>query len=146
MHQFVMSEFNALFDRYTIHLVNSLNAGKVNFTETPESTSGAMGAEATLKCATNGRIERCAWSWRPLTATSEVEDVTMREFPSQGDLGRSCNLVFDSLKMENQGYWTCHVYLAGLNTVMTTDQAKLTVYEEGKHKCIPKKFHSSYNQ
>ena len=106
-------------------------AGKVNFTEVPESTSGPLGVETTLRCATNGRIERCAWSWRPLTATSEVEDVTLHEFPSQGDLGRNCNLVFDPLKVEHQGYWTCRVYLAGLNTVMTTEQAKLTVYEEG---------------
>lgn len=104
----------------------------MNFTETPESTSAAIGSSTTLRCATNGRAERCAWNWRPLdSASSEVEGITRREFPSDGDLGRNCSLTLDELTSEQQGYWSCRVYLAGVSSDMSTAPAKLTVYEEG---------------
>ena len=104
--------------------------GKVNFTETPEPTSAALGGEATLRCATNGRIERCAWSWRPLGSDAATEPTLMREFPSHGDLGRNCSLSLQSVTLEEQGYWTCQVFLA--SSVMVPPAAKLTVYEEGE--------------
>ena len=104
----------------------------MNFTETPEATSAALGSGATLHCATNGRVERCAWLWRPLTAAPDAEPTALREFPSHGDLGRNCSLSLPSVSLDDQGYWTCQVYLAGLSTLMSPPPAKLTVYEEGE--------------
>lgn len=104
----------------------------MNFTETPEGTSAALGSEATLRCATNGRIERCAWSWRGLGNSADAETQTLHEFPSHGDLGRNCSLTLSNVSTNEQGYWTCHVYLAGTNSEMTPPPpAKLTVYQEG---------------
>ncbi|OXU24966.1 hypothetical protein TSAR_000925 [Trichomalopsis sarcophagae] len=111
--------------------VTLLPSGKVNFTETPENTSAAVGSEATLRCATNGRIERCAWTWRALGSPSDAEPQTLHEFPSHGDLGRNCSLTLNNVGTDEQGYWTCHVYLAALNSEMTPPPpAKLTVYQE----------------
>ncbi|XP_014209538.1 uncharacterized protein LOC106640124 isoform X2 [Copidosoma floridanum] len=111
-------------------------SGKLNFTETPESTSVALGSEATLHCATNGKIERCAWSWRPLVPgnnLSSTESKILHEFPSHGELGRNCSLTLASVTLEEQGYWTCQVYgSVGAGPMLPPSPAKLGVYEEGE--------------
>ncbi|XP_033211015.1 uncharacterized protein LOC117169041 isoform X2 [Belonocnema kinseyi] len=108
--------------------VTLLPSGKVNFVETPEDTSVQIGTEATLKCVTNGRVEKCAWSWRPLSGSED--EVTIHEFPSKGEVGRDCSLNLPRVYAKEQGFWSCHVSIPGINTMLSSSSAKLTMYEQ----------------
>uniref|UniRef100_A0ABD2VUD4 Ig-like domain-containing protein n=1 Tax=Trichogramma kaykai TaxID=54128 RepID=A0ABD2VUD4_9HYME len=109
--------------------VTLLPSGKVNFTETPKDVSTPRGSQTSLSCASNGRVESCAWSWRPLNSPPDTETKTLR-FPSHGDLGRNCSLKLTNLSLDDEGHWTCRIYLGGVN-VLTSPPAKITVYLEG---------------
>lgn len=87
--------------------------------------------EATLKCVTSSRVEKCTWTWKPLHSNNP--EIVVDEFPSNNDLGRDCSLHLPHLHAEKQGYWSCQVSIASLNTVLTSPPAKLTVYEQGRH-------------
>ena len=108
---------------------NFVDPGKVNFVETPDDTSVQIGTEATLKCVTNGRVEKCAWSWRPLSGSED--EVTIHEFPSKGEVGRDCSLNLPRVYAKEQGFWSCHVSIPGINTMLSSPSAKLTMYEQG---------------
>lgn len=104
----------------------------MNFVETPEDTSVQIGTEAILKCVTNGRVEKCAWSWRPLSGNED--DIIIHEFPSKGEVGRDCSLNLPRVYAKEQGFWCCQVSVPGSNTILSSPIAKLTMYEQGNKK------------
>ncbi|XP_011707786.1 PREDICTED: uncharacterized protein LOC105462686 [Wasmannia auropunctata] len=108
--------------------VSLLPTAKVSFVEEPTDTAVPVGTDATLKCITSSRVEKCVWTWKPLHG-SEPE-VVLDEFPSNGDLGRDCSLHLPHVYAEKQGYCSCQVSIVSLNTVLTTSPAKLVVYEQ----------------
>lgn len=93
-------------------------------------TAVLVGTEATLKCVTSSRVEKCAWTWKPLHSSDP--EIVVEEFPSSGDLGRDCSLHLPHVRTEKQGHWGCQVSIASLNTVLTSPLVKLTVYEQGE--------------
>ncbi|XP_046481571.1 uncharacterized protein [Neodiprion pinetum] len=108
-------------------VVTLLPPAKVSFVETPEDTSVPIGTEANLNCITNVRVEKCAWTWKPLTG-SDAETV-VEEFASKGDLGRDCSLSLPQVYREQQGLWACQVYLPSQNAMQSSPLVKLTVFE-----------------
>ncbi|XP_018049500.1 PREDICTED: uncharacterized protein LOC108687963 isoform X2 [Atta colombica] len=108
--------------------VSLLPTAKVSFVEVPTDTAVPVGAEATLKCVTSSRVEKCVWTWKPLHGSDP--EIVLNEFPSNGDLGRDCSLHFPHVYTEKQGYWSCQVSIVSLNTVLTSPLAKLVVYEQ----------------
>ncbi|XP_053972302.1 uncharacterized protein LOC128873055 [Hylaeus volcanicus] len=112
--------------------VSLLPTAKVSIVEMPTDTSAAIGTEATLKCVTSSRVEKCAWSWKPLHGNDP--EVVVQEFPSNGDLGRDCSLTLSRVSTENQGQWACQVSISSLNTVQTSPYVKLTVFEQDEVK------------
>lgn len=96
----------------------------------PANTTVPVGTEATLKCVTSSRVEKCVWTWKPLHSSDP--EIVLHEFPSNGDLGRDCSLHLTHVDAEKQGHWSCQVSIVSLNTVLTSPSAKLTVYEQGK--------------
>ena len=119
-----------------------ISIAKVNFVETPEDTVVQIGTDATLKCATNGRVEKCAWLQRSLSGNAE--DTIVKEFPSSGDLGKDCSLNLPRVTMEEQGFWSCQVSISSLNNVLTTSPAKLTVYEKGRDQYFWNRVHELF--
>ncbi|XP_076391809.1 uncharacterized protein LOC100883410 isoform X1 [Megachile rotundata] len=112
--------------------VSLLPTAKVNFVEMPTDTSVPIGTEATLKCVTSSRVEKCTWTWKPLRG-SEPEMV-VQEFPSNGDLGRDCSLTIAQVYAEKQGQWACQVSISSLNTVLTSPYVKLIAFEQDEVK------------
>ncbi|XP_076244808.1 uncharacterized protein LOC143185572 isoform X2 [Calliopsis andreniformis] len=112
--------------------VTLLPTAKVSFIETPTNTSAAIGTEATLKCITNSRVEKCTWTWKSLHG--DDPEVVVQEFPSNGDLGRDCSLTLPRVQAEKQGQWACQVSISSPNTVLTSQYAKLTVFEQDEVK------------
>lgn len=112
--------------------VSLLPTAKVSFVETPANTSAPIGTEATLKCITNSRVEKCTWTWKPLHGNDP--EVVVEEFPSNGDLGRDCSLTLPRVYAEKQGQWACKVSISSLNTVLSSPYVKLTVYEQDEVK------------
>ncbi|XP_012286441.1 uncharacterized protein LOC105702990 [Orussus abietinus] len=112
--------------------VTLLPSAKTNFVEVPEDTSVPLGTEALLKCVTSGRVDKCSWTWRPLTGSNA--EVIVREFPSGGDLGRDCSLKLPRVFAEEQGHWGCQVSITSLNTILSSPIAKVTVFEEDEVK------------
>lgn len=108
--------------------VSLLPTAKVSFVEVPTDTAVPVGAEATLKCVTSSRVEKCVWTWKPLHGSDP--EIVLNEFPSNGDLGRDCSLHLPHVYTEKQGYWSCQVSIVSLNTVLTSPPAKLVVYEQ----------------
>ncbi|XP_018338700.1 PREDICTED: uncharacterized protein LOC108746424 [Trachymyrmex septentrionalis] len=108
--------------------VSLLPTAKVSFVEMPTDTAVPVGAEATLKCVTSSRVEKCVWTWKPLHGSDP--EIVLNEFPSNGDLGRDCSLHLPHVYAEKQGYWSCQVSIVSLNTVLTSPPAKLVVYEQ----------------
>lgn len=103
---------------------------KVSFVQVPTDTAVPVGTEATLKCVTSSRVEKCTWTWRPLH--SNDPEIVVEEFPSNSDLGRDCSLYFPHVYTEKQGLWGCQVSIASLSTVLTSPAVKLTVFEQGE--------------
>ncbi|XP_071640471.1 uncharacterized protein [Temnothorax longispinosus] len=101
---------------------------KVSFVEVPTDTAVPVGAEATLKCVTSSRVEKCVWTWKPLHGSDP--EIVLDRFPSNGDLGRDCSLHLSHVYSEKQGHWSCQVAIVSLNTVLTSPPAKLMVYEQ----------------
>ncbi|XP_078044073.1 uncharacterized protein LOC144473759 isoform X2 [Augochlora pura] len=112
--------------------VSLLPTAKVSFVEMPSDTSAPIGTEASLKCITSSRVEKCTWTWKPLHG--EDPEVVAQEFPSNGDLGRDCSLTIPRVYAEKQGQWACQVSISSLNTVLTSPYAKLTVFEQDEVK------------
>lgn len=110
-------------------LINS--PAKVKFVEVPTDTTVLLGTEATLKCVTSSRVEKCTWMWKPLHSSDS--EIVVDEFPSSGDLGRDCSLYLPQVYAEKQGHWTCQVSIASLNTVLTSPSIKVTIFEQGRH-------------
>ncbi|XP_015596634.1 uncharacterized protein LOC107268400 [Cephus cinctus] len=108
--------------------VSLLPSAKLSFAETPEDTSVPIGSETTLKCVTTSRVEKCAWTWKPLSGSDS--EIVVREFPSKGDLGRDCSLELAHVFTEEQGHWGCRVSVTTLNTMLASPIAKLTVFEQ----------------
>lgn len=102
---------------------------KVSFVEMPTDTSVLIGTEATLKCVTSSRVEKCTWTWKPLHGNEP--EIVVQEFSSNGDLGRDCSLTLPRVYAEKQGQWACQVSISSLNTILTSPFAKLTVFEQG---------------
>lgn len=115
----------------TIFLSRRPIPAKVSFVDVPMDTAVPIGTETVLKCITSSRVEKCAWTWKPLNGI-DSENVIVDEFPSNGDLGRDCSLHLPQVRAEKQGNWACQVSIASLNTVLTSPFAKLTVFEQGK--------------
>ncbi|XP_025994491.1 uncharacterized protein LOC105195491 [Solenopsis invicta] len=112
--------------------VSLLPTAKVSFVEVPTDTAVPVGTEATLKCVTSSRVEKCVWMWKPLHGSDA--EVVLDEFPSKGDLGRDCSLHLPHVYTEKQGHWSCQVSIMSLNTLLTSPPAKLTVYEQDEVK------------
>ncbi|EFN87785.1 Peroxidasin-like protein [Harpegnathos saltator] len=112
--------------------VSLLPTAKVNFVQVPTDMAVLVGTETTLKCVTSSRVEKCAWTWRPLHSSDS--EIVVEEFPSNGDLGRDCSLNLPHVYVEKQGHWGCQVSIASLNTVLTSPPAKLTVFEQDEVK------------
>ncbi|XP_043262555.1 uncharacterized protein LOC122403235 [Colletes gigas] len=112
--------------------VSLLPTAKVSIVETPTDTSVPVGTEATLKCITSSRVEKCTWTWKPFHGNDP--EVVAQEFPSNGDLGRDCSLTLSRVYAEKQGQWACQVSISSLNTVQTSPYAKLTVFEQDEVK------------
>lgn len=112
--------------------VSLLPTAKVSFVEMPTDTSAPIGTEATLKCITSSRVEKCTWTWKPLHGNDP--GIVVQEFPSNGDLGRDCSLTVARVYAEKQGQWACQVSISSLNTVLTSPYVKLTVYEQDEVK------------
>ncbi|XP_071570388.1 uncharacterized protein [Temnothorax nylanderi] len=108
--------------------VSLLPTAKVSFVEVPTDTAVPVGAEATLKCVTSSRVEKCVWTWKPLHSSDP--EIVLDRFPSNGDLGRDCSLHLSHVYSEKQGHWSCQVSIVSLNTVLTSPPAKLMVYEQ----------------
>ncbi|XP_051176120.1 uncharacterized protein LOC127291199 [Leptopilina boulardi] len=108
--------------------VTILPTGNVSFVEKPEDTSVPIGTEAILKCVTNERVEKCAWSWRPLIGNDD--EIIVHEFPSKGEVGRDCSLNLPRVYAKEQGFWSCQVSVPGSNTILSTHIVKLTMYEQ----------------
>ncbi|XP_071640480.1 uncharacterized protein [Temnothorax longispinosus] len=108
--------------------VSLLPTAKVSFVEVPTDTAVPVGAEATLKCVTSSRVEKCVWTWKPLHGSDP--EIVLDRFPSNGDLGRDCSLHLSHVYSEKQGHWSCQVAIVSLNTVLTSPPAKLMVYEQ----------------
>ncbi|KAL0121556.1 hypothetical protein PUN28_006820 [Cardiocondyla obscurior] len=108
--------------------VSLLPTAKVSFAEVPTDTAVPVGTEATLKCVTSSRVEKCVWTWKPLHGSDP--EIVLDEFPSKGDLGRDCSLHLLHVYTEKQGHWSCQVSIMSLNTVLTSPFAKLAVYEQ----------------
>ncbi|XP_077261082.1 uncharacterized protein LOC143896852 [Temnothorax americanus] len=108
--------------------VSLLPTAKVSFVEVPTDTAVPVGAEATLKCVTSSRVEKCVWTWKPLHGSDP--EIVLNRFPSNGDLGRDCSLHLSHVYSEKQGHWSCQVAIVSLNTVLTSPPAKLMVYEQ----------------
>nr|ARK19866.1 venom protein [Ampulex compressa] len=112
--------------------VSLLPTAKVSFVETPTDTSVPIGTEATLKCVTSSRVEKCTWTWKPLHGNDP--EIVAQEFPSHGDLGRDCSLNLAHVYAEKQGHWGCQVSISSLNTMLSSPFAKLTVFEQDEVK------------
>ncbi|XP_032680243.1 uncharacterized protein LOC116848364 isoform X2 [Odontomachus brunneus] len=112
--------------------VSLLPTAKVSFVQVPTDTAVLVGTEATLKCITSSRVEKCTWTWRPLHSSDP--EIVVEEFPSNGDLGRDCSLHLPHVYTEKQGHWGCQVSIASLNTVLTSPPVKLTVFEQDEVK------------
>lgn len=95
----------------------------------PADTSVPIGTEATLKCVTSSRVEKCTWTWKPLHGNEP--EIVVQEYSSNGDLGRDCSLKLPRVYAEKQGQWACQVSISSLNTMLTSPFAKLTVFEQG---------------
>ena len=95
----------------------------------PADTSVPVGTEATLKCVTSSRVEKCTWTWKPLHGNEP--EIVVQEYSSNGDLGRDCSLKLPRVYAEKQGQWACQVSISSLNTMLTSPFAKLTVFEQG---------------
>lgn len=104
-------------------------SAKVSFVEMPTDTSVPIGTEATLKCVTSSRVEKCTWTWKPLHGNEP--EMVAQEYPSNGDLGRDCSLTLPRVYAEKQGQWACQVSISSLNTMLTSPFVKLTVFEQG---------------
>ncbi|XP_011877890.1 PREDICTED: uncharacterized protein LOC105567560 [Vollenhovia emeryi] len=112
--------------------VSLLPTAKVSFAEVPVDTAVPVGTEATLKCVTSSRVEKCVWTWKPLHGSDP--EIVLDEFASNGDLGRDCSLHLSHVHAEKQGHWSCQVSIVSLNTVLTSPPAKLVVYEQDEVK------------
>ncbi|CAK9800215.1 hypothetical protein ANTPLA_LOCUS2305 [Anthophora plagiata] len=112
--------------------VSLLPTAKVSFVEMPTDTSVPIGTEATLKCVTSSRVEKCTWTWKPLHGNEP--EIVVQEFPSNGDLGRDCSLTLPRVYTEKQGQWACQVSISSLNAMLTSRYAKLTVFEQDEVK------------
>lgn len=108
-----------------------LPSAKVSFVEAPEDTSVPIGTEATLRCVTNARVEKCAWTWKSFNDNNDAA-VVVNEFSSKGDLGRDCSLSLPQVFDEQQGLWGCQVWLPSQNSMQPAPVVKLTVFELGK--------------
>ena len=95
----------------------------------PADTSVPIGTEATLKCVTSSRVEKCTWTWKPLHGNEP--EIVVQEYSSNGDLGRDCSLKLPRVYTEKQGQWACQVSISSLNTMLTSPFVKLTVFEQG---------------
>ncbi|XP_017753724.1 PREDICTED: uncharacterized protein LOC108546249 [Eufriesea mexicana] len=112
--------------------VSLLPTAKVSFVEMPTDTSVPIGTEATLKCVTSSRVEKCTWTWKPLHGNEP--EIVAQEYPSNGDLGRDCSLTLPRVYAEKQGQWACQVSISSLNTMLTSPFVKLTVFEQDEVK------------
>ncbi|KAK9304837.1 hypothetical protein QLX08_003908 [Tetragonisca angustula] len=112
--------------------VSLLPTAKVSFVEMPADTSVPVGTEATLKCVTSSRVEKCTWTWKPLHGNEP--EIVVQEYSSNGDLGRDCSLKLPRVYAEKQGQWACQVSISSLNTMLTSPFAKLTVFEQDEVK------------
>lgn len=97
-------------------------SGKISFVELPENKSALVNSPETLKCLMNGKVDKCAWLWRPLTGDSET--TVAREF---SPIEKNCSLNFTHVKIDNQGYWACRVTILSSNTILTSPFIKLIV-------------------
>ncbi|XP_076751788.1 uncharacterized protein LOC143423960 [Xylocopa sonorina] len=112
--------------------VSLLPTAKVSFVEMPTDISVPIGTEATLKCVTSSRVEKCTWTWKPLHGNEP--EIVAQEYPSNDDLGRDCSLTLPRVSAEKQGQWACQVSISSLNTMLTSPYAKLTVFEQDEVK------------
>ncbi|KAF7401696.1 hypothetical protein HZH68_007516 [Vespula germanica] len=112
--------------------VSLLPSAKVNLVEIPTDITVPLGTEVTLKCITNSRVEKCVWSWKALHGNDP--EIVLREFPSNGDLGRDCSLVLSHVRNEEQGLWNCQVSIPSLNTMLSSPFVKLLTFEQDEVK------------
>ncbi|XP_035725805.1 uncharacterized protein LOC118443242 isoform X1 [Vespa mandarinia] len=112
--------------------VSLLPSAKVNLVEIPTDITVPLGTEVTLKCITSSRVEKCVWSWKPLHGNDP--EIVLREFPSNGDLGRDCSLVLSHVRTEEQGLWNCQVSIPSLNTMLSSPFVKLLTFEQDEVK------------
>ncbi|KAK2586307.1 hypothetical protein KPH14_010609 [Odynerus spinipes] len=108
--------------------VSLLPSAKVNLVEMPIDATVPIGTDVTLKCVTSSRVEKCIWSWKPLHGNDP--EIVMREFPSNGDLGRDCSLDLPRVRMEQQGLWSCQVSIPSLNSMLSSSFVKLVTFEQ----------------
>ncbi|XP_066588865.1 uncharacterized protein [Prorops nasuta] len=112
--------------------VSLLPTAKVSFVDMPVDTSVPVGTEATLKCVTSSRVEKCTWSYKSLSGNDP--EIVVRDYPSNGDLGRDCTLHLPQVYPEDQGQWSCQVSITSLSTMLTSPFIKLTVFEQDEIK------------
>ncbi|KAL2735326.1 uncharacterized protein V1478_002966 [Vespula squamosa] len=112
--------------------VSLLPSAKVNLVEIPTDITVPLGTEVTLKCITSSRVEKCVWSWKSLHGNDP--EIVLREFPSNGDLGRDCSLVLSHVRNEEQGLWNCQVSIPSLNTMLSSPFVKLLTFEQDEVK------------
>ncbi|CAL7946102.1 unnamed protein product [Xylocopa violacea] len=112
--------------------VSLLPTAKVSFVEMPTDISVPIGTEATLRCVTSSRVEKCTWTWKPLHGNEP--EIVVQEYPSNDDLGRDCSLTLPRVNAEKQGQWACQVSISSLNTMLTSPYVKLTVFEQDEVK------------
>lgn len=128
-----MHKFLRAFIYHNVDLIDQFISidvpAKVNFVEMPSDTSVPIGTEATLKCVTSSRVEKCTWTWKSLHGNEP--EIVAQEYPSNGDLGRDCSLTLPRVYAEKQGQWACQVSISSLNTMLTSPFVKLIVYEQG---------------
>ena len=102
----------------------------MKFLELPEDVRVAIGDPAVLRCSATTAVDKCQWTWRPLSEPNETE-VIERQFAASGNYSRNCSIHFHSVRKKQEGVWGCTLIGPPNYTQLAAPPSKLIVYEPG---------------
>jgi len=78
-------------------------------------------------------VEDCRWSWQSLEDGPNGPVTLVKEYPAFGDeVTNDCSVRFNSLLLEQQGFWICGIHGPGGDSFINSPPAKLIVHHGSK--------------